>query len=394
MAELPNEWNDLKVLQPFFDSYLRRFVAHFCKNYKEIHMIDLDRSGRQAAGHAFLRHFIPSFKNKPLPGMNTEVEERYQQLLQEQKAFSLTILDMTQDLMIFQNQATARQMSAFQKFLSRNLPSAGAITPPQPEEVEAAASEVVGAQSLTPILDMLAKIQQGQGTLKTLNLYEDVPVTNDAQVLELLPERNQVRVSLNRYQAIIVKSEGHTFFKSPGLLPGMVKAYLVSMDPHEPKAVFGRFHLASPRYARRENMRVRPALPIKLEVRYGNDRASGTLMDISMQGMGLELKRGEMLAVDTDVAVDLFLPPSNEFTLKGVVAGFRKTDTGSAMVGVKIFPGKREEGIITDYIRDRQREVLQGLKQKADRDAIRLPTFDKARKTGEYGQSASVPPTS
>ncbi|MBF0283794.1 MAG: PilZ domain-containing protein [Magnetococcales bacterium] len=375
----PSDLDDLKPLDPFFRTYMRRFVAHFEKNYKEIHQIDLDRTGRQAAGHVFLRHFIPSFEEKPHPRMTPEIEERYRQLLNEQKAFSLTILEMTQDLMIFQNQASARQMAAFQQFLSRNLPSGGGLEPPKPEEFEAAAAEVTAQTTLTPILDLLARIQAGRISLKTINLYQDVPVTNEAQVLELLPERNQARIGLERTQAAIIRKEGHTYFKSPNL-PGLVKGYVISLDAHEPVAVMGRFHLANPRNARRENVRVRPALPIKIVLTSKGETFSGKLLDISLHGLGIELPRSDPLNIDEAVDVELFLPPSYEFTLSGTVVGARKLEAGGSSLGLKIFPGKREEAILNGYIKERQKEVLLELKKISEREEIRLPTFNKERR--------------
>lgn len=359
------KWDTLTPLQPFFRSYSESFVNHFLASYKEHYQIDAGRLGRAAATHLYIRHFIPDLPKSKYPPMQDKVEPLYKDMLKASHIISLAVIQMMKDLMVFQNESSAEELACFQTYLAENIPSSGLPEKKKLEKVvEKVAAKTGGAAARSPVIDMLKKIQEESIPLKCFNIYKDVPVSFDAEVVQILSRKKMASIRMNEMQATATKLEGKTYLKSK-IFPGTVQATLVSINMDKNTALVSNFHLANLREENRASERVQPNPPIVLNVHKGKVEVAGKVLDISLAGIGLTGPKNAFKVGD-DVTLQIALPPKkNKMKIPGEVVAARQEEK-SCTAGIRMKLTDDIEKRVKEYIKARQGEVIQELRRTMD----------------------------
>lgn len=350
------QWEGLSPLNPFFRDYSESFVENFLNHYKTFFQIDAGRSGRAAVTHLYIRHFIPGLAKKIIPEMSPSVSKLYGDMLRAKHIISLTLVQMMKDLVAFQQMLNAKQLELFQTYLVENLPDAAPDEAQVRETVEDAGGSARGV-----IMDILSKIQEEDAPLHCFNLYKDVPISDDSQVVRVFPKQGRAAVKISENQAAASRLEGHTYLKCP-LLPGTVKAELISLDREKNVAVIGKFHLSNLREQNRQTVRVQPMLPLETVVTCAVGEVTGEVTDISLTGLGLRLPKSSLKLAE-EVKLKITLPATDGGILAtGKIVAFRHEGKKS-VAGVRLMLGDREEEAVQQYILERQGEVVRELRR-------------------------------
>jgi len=203
---------------------------------------------------------------------------------------------------------------------------------------------------------------QLRNDLVLVNYYDEVPVTYSSAVTGL--EEDGVELSVHEHQALIMKYDKSTLIKSSHFHNGLgVHCYATYVNVPKKMAILHNFAYAQIRAERREAVRVkvRDKVPVLFEA--APLRVAGQLIDIS--GIGLSIQCAEPPAVQSGDCGDLL------FTLAGATvhapASFVRAKAGDSgtVCMFQMRPDRRNEGLISQFIYQRQVEIVRELKDMA-----------------------------
>ncbi|MBF0137057.1 MAG: PilZ domain-containing protein [Magnetococcus sp. DMHC-1] len=380
MSEATFDQQALQRLRPFFQQYVGQFVKIFLKNQAAVRgdkNKSIPSSLSYAAGYLYYRHFYPGMQMKRLPVISGEEEKCYQELLTEREALAQTLLEMKKDVVAYQNEECTRQISEFQRFLDLSLGDIStatgqkrlSVTSETPEEKAAREADAQRAKNLAQesLLDTLFEIKKKNSGLLCFNLYQDVPISYEASILQIAAQRNQVSLRVHRYQATVIVEDRFTYLKHE-MLPGTIKASLVSIQRSKNEAVFNKLEYSTVGMDERAQVRVRPkeSEPLVADmVTLSGVKITGNIQDISMGGMGVLVPEG---AYRSGTPVEITITPRHMQTLRlqgtimVVKPGTRKKH---ALLGLKFQSGTDAEVFISQYVYQRQAEVVRELQSKS-----------------------------
>ncbi len=133
-------------------------------------------------------------------------------------------------------------------------------------------------------LDRLKQIAQSQEALILLNEYKGVPVSYGASIQRV--EGGTAVFNVHKYQAVCLTIEGKTKIQSKPLSLA-VTARVVTVDVIARAATLTDFQPALYTTERKQAVRIKPNLPVSIEVLPENRMIDGRLESLSQTGLGL-----------------------------------------------------------------------------------------------------------
>jgi hypothetical protein len=141
-------------------------------------------------------------------------------------------------------------------------------------------------------LDRLKQIAQSQEALVLLNEYQGVPVSYGASIRRV--EGATAIFNVHKYQAVCLTVEGKTKIQSRPLALA-VAARAVAVDAVAGTATLTDFRPAIYTTERKQAVRVKPNLPVTMEVLPDHRIVAGRLESLSSAGMGLYVPPAEIV---------------------------------------------------------------------------------------------------
>ncbi|GFO60738.1 pilus protein PilZ [Geomonas silvestris] len=222
-----------------------------------------------------------------------------------------------------------------------------------------------GKSDADAIREVLAALLENRlkNDLVLVNYYDEVPVSYRSAVTGL--ESDGVEMSVHEHQALIMKHEKSTLIKSSHFQQGFgVHCYASYVNVPKKLVILNNFSYAQIRAERREAIRVkvRDTLPVQFSSEGG--ALTGNLVDIS--GIGLSL---------TCEAKPRLRPGQSgefSFNLGGTAVQapgcFVRADLGESgsLCMFKIRPDRRNDSFISQFIYQRQVEIVRELKDMVE----------------------------
>jgi hypothetical protein len=197
--------------------------------------------------------------------------------------------------------------------------------------------------------------------VKLYNTYRGLPLDMDTTILGV--DQDTIIASLSGYQAVSMALEGRTHLMSPSL-PETLRATVIDIDLRKKRAVLRDFTSVGGKIGMRKLVRVEPNETLEVQIYDGRQRIGGRVLDISGEGMciytffaqlyGLKFER------DKEVFVD-FKPPNKDHVVrsKGLITRLiSRKGIQLHRLGVKIYPSREVQALLDDYIKYRQRELM------------------------------------
>ena len=228
----------------------------------------------------------------------------------------------------------------------------------------------------TDILERIRTISISGEVFRLLNVYRGLPITYEGRVEDV--SEQVIRFAVNRYQSICIGLENQTFIQN-NLLPEVVRAKVVTVDPCGPAAVLTDFEYKGTLIGKRMHVRVEPDRPIRVSLGVTQNYI-GDMTELSMRGVSAVLypplysamvwNRGEKVPIEfrlPDVA------QKHQVTIK--VFGYVRYATldrkkGGYRMGLQFLPpDQTTEAILSRYIAQRQSDLLNELKVLSDRES-------------------------
>ena len=223
---------------------------------------------------------------------------------------------------------------------------------------------------LTPnnIIDTFKKMQQDGQSVHFLNLYQGVPISYDATILDI--EAESVTFSIDRLQEIAMKLDGNAYIVKNEYLSKHIKADIFYNDFSNNTVTLNNFiYLLNMPAIQREYIRVHPDIVANVYLHsHNNMQTSGRLFDLSMKGLGVVSQENNNILVGAKVLVSFDLNAA--FHQKGatieveaeVINIIKYKD--SYRYCMRIFPEKEMIDKITSYILLRKKEILENLQDE------------------------------
>ncbi|MDD2383332.1 MAG: PilZ domain-containing protein [Sulfurospirillaceae bacterium] len=218
------------------------------------------------------------------------------------------------------------------------------------------------------IIDSLKKMQRDNQSVRFLNLYQGVPISYDATILEV--DAQSITFSIDRLQEVAMKLDGNAYIVKNKYLSKPLKADILYNNFSENTVTLNNFiYLLNMPAIQREYVRVHPNIIANVYLhQFGNVQTAGRLYDISMKGLGVVSHENNGIFIGAKVLVD--------FDLNSIL--HHKGDTikveaeviniieykDSYRYCMQIFPEKRMIEKITEYILDREKEILENLQDE------------------------------
>jgi hypothetical protein len=197
--------------------------------------------------------------------------------------------------------------------------------------------------------------------VKLFNTYRGLPMDMDTTILKV--DQDSIIAKLYGYQAVSMALEGQTHLIAP-TFPTTLRATVVDVDIKKKRALLRDFTSIKGRIGMRKLVRVEPSETLEVEIYDGRQWIGGRVLDISGEGMciytffarlyGLKFNR------DREVFVD-FKPPyaDNAVRSKGIITRMAsRQGTQLHRLGIKIYPTPQVQALLENYIKYRQRELM------------------------------------
>lgn len=218
------------------------------------------------------------------------------------------------------------------------------------------------------IVDSLRKMQHDKQSVRFLNLYQGVPISYDATIIAI--EAQSITFSIDRLQEVAMKLDGNAYIVKNKYLSKHLKADILYNNFSENTVTLNNFiYLLNMPAIQREYVRVHPNIIANVYLhQFGNVQTAGRLYDISMKGLGVVSHENNGIFVGAKVLVDFDL--NSVFHHKGdtikveaeVINIIEYKD--SYRYCMQIFPEKGMVEKITEYILDREKEILENLQDE------------------------------
>lgn len=212
------------------------------------------------------------------------------------------------------------------------------------------------------------KLPSKDGTKVTLtNYYKGLPIIYPATILGV--ERGNLDLDVIPQQAVAIASDHYTLIRSKFFsYPVVAHVQYVNIKKHTVslnKLCFVEV-LAEKRAAVRLNLEP----PVRATIQYQDQSITGELVDISTQGIGVNVDTYIQIERGAELSVRFMLPDPvlQKQTLIKVAAIIVDID-GSAspyFYKCRIAPEKHQEQLISRYSFQRQVEIIRSLKEVAD----------------------------
>lgn len=218
------------------------------------------------------------------------------------------------------------------------------------------------------IIDIFKKIKEEEGLVQFSNLYQGVPISCDAYVIDVDSER--VTFQTERLQEIAMKLDGQAFIIKNKYFSKHIKADILYSDFMRNTVTLHHFmYLLNMPALQRKNVRVHPDIVAKVYLyQSDNMETSGRLYDLSSQGLGVLSSENNGVNIGAKVLVKFNLSTAKEENLEQIEVEAKVINIfeykESFRYCMEITPNKEMSQKITHYIRKREKEIIQNLEDE------------------------------
>ncbi len=213
-----------------------------------------------------------------------------------------------------------------------------------------------------PIIADLQYVMETSQELDILNFHKSFPITCKARVETIA--HDVVVLTVEPPGSVCLESQEQTIVLSRGL-PEAVRARIVSFDLVNGQLKLSDFSYVGSHFGDRMIARVQPEDPIHVEIEVENEQSTGTLVDVSLSGIGVFVQehifqRGQVL--------QLTLPlPEGKVTLPGKILNVTDAANGQVRLSIGFTRNAQEIAVIMRYIKDRRIEILTEIEHMYER---------------------------
>jgi len=201
----------------------------------------------------------------------------------------------------------------------------------------------------------LGFLEKMKEEVEILAYYKGIPVACISRILDVREEF--IKVSTCRMDAMRV--EEHVYIKHSNL-PKPIEASVVEKDTGRDEATLEVLGFRDLPQERRRYLRVIPKEPVKVFLSKEGWTAEGTMADISVGGVGVYIEDPGDLKKEDTVSVRFSLPKGDVETQASVRYVL---DRGKLFkVGLQYSLDVHTEDVVSDYVMERQFEILRELK--------------------------------
>ncbi|KKL85774.1 hypothetical protein LCGC14_1951360 [marine sediment metagenome] len=232
------------------------------------------------------------------------------------------------------------------------------------ESREIGTKDIITDETIIKGLRLLEK--EGR-KVKLVNFYKGILIRYNASVLSV--NEDEAIFQIHKYQRLALEEEKQTFMNSE-IFSKTVKANLITLDATELKAVLTDFVYVDSSPVERVYMRIQPKEPIDVVIYDEDCKITGLIVDISVASLAVYATKTSKFKQNSDVSMSVSLPKANQSTigkvkLHGKITMIRK-EKGFNKLVIEILPDPYTEPLISQYLSQRQVEILKIMKLNCD----------------------------
>lgn len=211
------------------------------------------------------------------------------------------------------------------------------------------------------IIDKFKKIKEENGKVTFFNLYQGVPIKNEAKILDI--DGEDVAFQTKRVQEIAMKLEGIAYILKDENFDKHIRANIVYNNFLNNSMTLNNFtYMLNMPASQREFVRVHPNITAFVTLQDSrDDHATGKLYDLSTDGLGVVGEDKKNLYIGAKIQVSFSINEEDIQTDGELVNIIEYAD--SYRFCIKINPHGRKKESIKNYVALRQEEILQELKK-------------------------------
>ncbi|ABK43906.1 type IV pilus assembly PilZ [Magnetococcus marinus MC-1] len=412
MTVTPGEEQSLRVLLPFYKQYAPHFVRHFFTQIRRLHGdAAVDKNHAPAAGYLYYKHFYPGINSAKLPPINNQQKQAYEGFIKQNRALAATMKAMEKDLQKWLELRLQRQLEAFKHFNAvafKEVLSASGLDDAQVQAAEDELQKNQGKESITakssseektsapksdaqsgaarledeeasvfvddeeaeeqeprvtPIEALKLLMEQG-GEPACFNIYKGVPISYNAKIVSILEMKGNAVLKLHKFQSFVVGEDRSTLIKD-SMLPAPIRADVVFLNREKQEVELKNLTFTELGAGDRNHIRVKPKDPVNVVVLGDGRKLSGELLDISATGMGV-VCGGTPIPFGEPVECNMVLEKKGQtLRVSGSIVAVKEWVGGKTMLGVSIKPDTSSEVFISQFVYQRQAEVVREIQQRA-----------------------------
>ena len=220
-----------------------------------------------------------------------------------------------------------------------------------------------GQKDADAIMKVFNEIHRGviPCDVKLLNYYREVPVSFNASISNVMPDR--IEMSVHQNQAVVMKHEKQTLIKCEYVPNGLgAQAFVALSNIDRCRVILTRFAYAQIKAERRGAVRVEIDFPLEGTFASTKGTFTGNLGDISVTGASLKLPSKP--TADTDVAGRFTCQlPGGRLEVPARLLKFVDTENGARAI-VTLNSDSNVERLISQFIFSIQVEIIRELKEQ------------------------------
>ncbi|MDX1808512.1 MAG: PilZ domain-containing protein [Sulfurospirillaceae bacterium] len=218
------------------------------------------------------------------------------------------------------------------------------------------------------IVEILSHMRDEKKTVTFMNLYQGMPISHEGKIIDIGDNRVVFKVT-NEFQEIAMKLKGAAHIIQNEYLPRHVKADVEYINFYDHTVTLTNFvYLLNMPAVNREFMRIYPDMLAQVSLHGSeSEQVRGNLYDLSQNGLGFISNENTGFYVGAQVFVSLLLDEPNKkckvckLETKGEIVNIIEYDN-SYRYCLKIFPDQENLTRILDYIKKRQKSIIEELK--------------------------------
>ena len=218
------------------------------------------------------------------------------------------------------------------------------------------------------IIDIFYRIKNSGAKIKFMNLYKGVPITYEAEILDI--DGDEIVFRTDPMQELAMKLDGKAFIVKNDFFDKHVKADIVYSNFANNTVILNNFiYLLNMPASQREFVRVHPNTVAHVALSKNEKEITvGKLFDLSINGLGVvsEENHGLHIGAKVNITFDLNFPYDGKtlhIDVKGSVLNVIEYHD-SFRYCMAIYPDKELEKEIVQFVDEREEEIIVNLKDQ------------------------------
>ncbi|MDU0457972.1 MAG: PilZ domain-containing protein [Geobacteraceae bacterium] len=200
-----------------------------------------------------------------------------------------------------------------------------------------------------------------------INYHKGLPIMYPATVVAV--ERGTLDLDVHPQQAVAIDGDRYTLIRS-NLFPYAIAAHVQYVNVKKHAVTLNKLCYVEILAEKRNAVRLNLDPPVDASIIHDGMEIVGKLLDISVQGVAMNLDHYLQIEAGTDVTIQFMLPDlALQKQVQMKLAATLVNIDGQASpyrCRFKVSPDKQQEQLISRYVFQRQVEVIHGLKDVVD----------------------------